>query len=97
MPLYAPSKSAESLPAAPHRLTLEERRSLQLTGVSEILRFDDQCVVLKTAKGMLVVRGSSLRLQTLVPEGGRVSVEGSIDALSYEALREGGFLRRLFG
>lgn len=97
MTSYRLQKPQQPVPAMPHRLTLDERRALTLTGVNEVLRFDEQSVVLKTVKGILIVRGSGLQLQTLVPEGGRVSVEGSVDSMSYEALREGGFFRRLFG
>lgn len=85
-------------PAPPHRLILEERRNLEITGVREVLRFDGQSVVLKTVRGILVLRGEELRLLTLAPEGGRVRVEGRLDALSYAAEHEpGGFFKRLFG
>ena len=82
----------------PHKLTMNERKSLSMTGVTEVVSFDDTAVVLHTALGTLVVQGSQLQLKTLVPEGGQVSVEGQISALVYEEPRQGGgWLRRLFG
>ena len=85
-------------PALPHRLVLDERRHLEVTGVKEVLRFDETQVVLRTGKGLLVVQGEGLRLQTLIPEGGRVVVDGSVSALSYAQERSrGSLLRRLFG
>ena len=81
----------------PHKLTLNERKSLTMTGVSEVVRFDDTAVELRTALGMLRVQGQDLKLKTLALEGGQMAVEGHISALSYEEPREGGFWQRLWG
>ena len=82
----------------PHKLTLSERSHLTLTGVTEVVSFDDTAVVLKTDLGTLVVQGSNLQLKNLSPEGGQVVVDGSISSLVYEQLRsDRGFWHRLFG
>ena len=82
----------------PHKLTLNERSSLTMTGVTEIISFDDSAVILRTSLGNLVIQGSQLKLKTLLPEGGQVIVAGKISALTYEEPRiRGGFWRRLFG
>ena len=81
----------------PHKLTLNERKSLTMTGVSEVVRFDDTAVELRTALGMLRVQGQDLKLKTLALEGGQMAVEGHISALSYEEPREGGLWQRLWG
>ena len=80
----------------PHRLTLSERRQLSMTGVSEVLSFDENAVVLRTELGLLVIRGQELQLKTLSLDGGQVVVEGAIEGLAYEAPRPtGSWLRRL--
>ena len=80
----------------PHRLTLNERRQLSMTGVSEVVSFDDTAVVLHTELGTLVIQGSGLQLKTLSLEGGQVVVEGNISSLHYEENRPAGsWLRRL--
>ena len=81
----------------PHKLTLSERKRLTLTGVSEVISFQEDAVVLKTALGNLSIHGQQLQLKTLSPEGGQVDVEGNVCALVYEEPRSGGVLRRLFG
>ena len=82
----------------PHKLTLNERSHLTMTGVTEIISFDDSAVILRTSLGNLVIQGSQLKLKTLLPEGGQVIVAGKISALTYEEPRiRGGFWRRLFG
>ena len=82
----------------PHVLTLDERSKLTMTGVTEVVSFDDMTVVLKTDLGQLLVQGQDLKLRTLSPEGGRVAVEGTVTALSYEEPKQkGGWLHRLLG
>lgn len=79
----------------PHKLQLNERTSLTMTGVAEVVSFDENTVVLQTPLGLLVIQGQQLQLKNLTLEGGQVAVEGSIRALSYEEPRQTGW-RRLF-
>ena len=79
----------------PHKLQLSERKTLSMTGVTEVVSFDETCVVLQTSLGLLIVQGQQLQLKNLSLEGGQVAVEGDINALSYEEPRQGGW-RRLF-
>jgi len=72
----------------PHRLTLNERRQLSMTGVSEVISFDETAVVLRTEMGTLVIQGRDLQLKTLSLEGGQVAVDGTVSSLSYEEPRE---------
>ena len=80
-----------------HSLTLDRRKSLTMTGVTEVVSFDDGFVVLRTELGMLTVQGTGLRLKTLSTDGGQMAVTGEVSSLSYEEPREGGWLRRIFG
>ena len=80
----------------PHKLSLEERSRLTMTGVTEVVSFDETSVVLHTALGTLIIQGNDLKLKTLSLEGGQVAVDGHISALIYEEPRLGGW-RRLFG
>ena len=80
----------------PHKLTLNERSNLTMTGVTEVVSFEENCVVLRTCMGTLVIQGSQLQLKTLSLEGGQVAVDGKVSALAYEEPRQtGGWLRRL--
>ncbi len=83
-------------PKLPHKLQLNERRQLTMNGVTEVVSFDENAVVLQTALGTLIVQGSQLQLKTLSLEGGQVAVDGNISALVYEEPREKGW-RRFFG
>ena len=80
----------------PHRLTLNERQHLSMTGVSEVVSFDENTVVMRTELGLLVIRGQELQLKTLSLDGGQVVVEGSVEGLHYEQARQTtSWLRRL--
>lgn len=82
----------------PHKLQLNERHQLTMTGVTEVVSFDDGTVVLQTALGTLIVQGQQLQLKTLSLEGGQVAVDGNISALIYEEPRHhSGWRQRLFG
>ena len=81
----------------PHKLTLDERKNLTMTGVTEVVSFDENNVVLHTSLGTLLVQGQQLQLKTLTLEGGNVAVEGEINSLTYEQIRQGGWLGRLLG
>lgn len=80
----------------PHRITVNERKSLTVTGVTEVLRFDEGSVVLRTGLGILEIQGQELKLKNLSQDGGLMAVEGQISGLFYEEPREGGFWRRLW-
>lgn len=77
-----------------HKVILNERKNLNITGVSEVMSFEEDLVVLKTSLGTLLVQGRGLKLKTLSPDGGQVAVEGTVSAMSYQEPRA---RRRLFG
>ena len=73
----------------PHRLTLDERRRLDLTGAREVIHFDEETVELATDQGYLTVHGSELRLKCLSLDDGGVVIQGNIAVISYEEPRKG--------
>ena len=81
----------------PHGLSLTERKKLTVTGALEVVSFDENCVIVKTTLGTLVIQGQQLQLKQLTLEGGNVAVEGEIGSVQYEQKRsEGGWMSRLF-
>ena len=81
----------------PHKLQLNERSQLTMSGVTEVVSFEDSAVVLRTSLGTLIVQGQGLKLKTLSLEGGQVIVEGNVSALVYEENRPNTWRQRLFG
>lgn len=85
--------------AGPHAVTLDERSHLTVTGVDEVVRFDDTEVSMRTSRGMLTVHGEGLRVGRLAIDTGELAIDGAFDALDYteETASGGGFWSRLFG
>lgn len=78
---------AEEILQLPHKLSLNERKNLTMTGVTEVVSFDETCVVLHTGLGTLEIQGQDLQLKALSLDGGQVAVDGHICALYYEEPR----------
>lgn len=66
-----------------HSLTLEERQKLDLSGVDDVLGFDESSVLLRTSAGMLTVEGEQLHIQHMSVDSGELSIEGKINGLIY--------------
>lgn len=82
----------------PHRLSLNECKELTVTGVDEVVSFDEEAVVLKTSLGTLTVHGRQLQLKTLSTNGGQVEISGNVCALIYQQNKPtGSWVKRLFG
>ena len=67
----------------PHKLTLQQRENLTMTGVTEVVSFDENSVVLKTHLGTLFIQGEGLVLMSLSLVGGQVAVDGHMSSLVY--------------
>lgn len=89
------SKDTQKTPL-PHQVIMQDRNRLDVTGVSDVERFDDTVVVAFTSLGQLTVKGRDLQVRRLDLEGGNLSLDGQIDALSYsDAVHSGSLLGRL--
>ena len=82
-----------------HRLELLGREHLSVSGVEDVERFDENCIVMATCVGTLIVTGEELHIGKLSLDGGELHVDGHIDAINYEdhVSHHGGFLSRLLG
>ena len=81
-----------------HRIVLENRERLCISGVDEVERFDETMVVLSTSRGDLTICGQGLHIEQLSLDGGDLLVEGTVDSIQYEEPRgKGGLLARLLG
>ncbi len=86
---------AEGKLQMPHKVILNERRQLTMSGVTEVVSFDENAVVLCTELGRMTVHGQELQLRQLALDGGQVAVDGQVCAIVYEDNRQpGGWLRR---
>lgn len=81
-------------------LILENRNRLNISGVLDVLSFDDQIIIVETELGMLTVKGDNLRINKLSIDTSEVIVEGEIISLTYNTKdlnkKSEGFLGKIF-
>ncbi len=53
-----------------HKLSLSNRRTCNICGVSDVLSFDVGEILLETEQGMLMIKGSDLHVNRLTLEKG---------------------------
>lgn len=64
-------------------IVLENRGKLSVSGVNDVLSFDDQVVMVDTELGLLTVKGENIRINKLSLDTSEVIIEGEISSLSY--------------
>ena len=67
-----------------HQIILQDRKTLDLSGVADVDSFDDIMITAYTSLGALKVRGRELHIQKLNLDDGVLSVVGQIDELIYD-------------
>lgn len=87
-----------AIAAVSHKVSIAERRRLEITGVEEVESFDENTIIMSTSQGDLTVRGEGLHIETLSLDGGALKVEGTVESLTYEDRAEdrGSLWSRLF-
>ena len=68
----------DELSGMQHRLELDGRQRLLVSGVEEVERFDEEEIVMNTTAGTLVVGGTDLHIGKLNLDGGELHVDGSM-------------------
>ena len=68
-------------------LVLENRGKLSVSGVNDVLSFDDQVVMVDTELGLLTVKGENIRINKLSLDTAEV-IEGEISSLAYSQTKQ---------
>jgi len=64
-------------------LSLENRNKLTLTGIVEVISFDDQKISLNTKLGNLSIKGEGLKMNKLDVQNGDVIIMGTVSSMIY--------------
>ncbi len=75
----------EKISRRPHRLELSNRARGSVTGIQDVVSFDENQLILDTDMGLLTIKGKGLHVSRLTLEKGEVDLEGTIDSLAYSA------------
>lgn len=65
-------------------VNIEGRERAYISGVIEVVRFDEKLIDVKTELGRLVIRGEGLKLINLSPETKELHVGGYVYSCEYE-------------
>ena len=77
---------------------IESRKKLSVSGVRQVLSFDDETLLLDTALGRITVKGENLKIENFNTSSGDLSATGTVHAAVYMASENsgGGFISRIF-
>ncbi len=84
-----------------HKLVIANRRTCNITGVTDVLSFDIAEILLETEQGMLMIKGQDLHVNRLTLDKGEIDVEGKLDSFTYSEIagfskQNESFLSKLF-
>lgn len=67
----------------PHKILFQNRQSGAVTGVLDVISFDEKVIILSTQCGKLTIKGEELHVNQLNLEKGEVDLSGRVDSLIY--------------
>ncbi len=79
-------------------LILDDRKHMTLTGVIEVISFDDEKIVFNTILGKLVIKGQGLKMDKVDVKNSDVIIRGYMNSFVYsgKVKNKKSFLKKLF-
>ena len=96
---YSESDFRNTANSVVQNIVLENRAKLNVSGVKDVLSFDDQVVIIETELGLLTVKGENLKINKLNIDTADTIVEGRINNLAYSenhTKAQGGLFGKIF-
>ncbi len=81
-----------------HELTLLNRQRLNMSGVKEVISFNEDQIQLETVQGSCLIKGNNMNIHQLSLENGRLVVTGEVVTIDYAFKQSKGkkFISRVF-
>ncbi|MCL2500007.1 MAG: sporulation protein YabP [Defluviitaleaceae bacterium] len=70
--------------ASRHMLQVDKREHVQVTGLIDVISFDEESVIGETEMGVIIIKGGNLHVNKINLDSGELSVSGEIDGVTYE-------------
>ena len=67
-----------------HNVIIENRRRMSVTGVLQVVAYDEFHIVLKTDYGSLIIQGRDLVAGEISSQNNTLKLTGSIETLQYK-------------
>ena len=61
-----------------HKITVTNRAGCSVSGVNDVLSFDEHEVLLETTMGMLSIKGKELHVNRLTLDKGEIDIDGRV-------------------
>lgn len=81
-----------------HNIIIESRKKLNISGVKEVISFNEETILLDTTLGRLTVKGENLNVLSFNNESGDFAATGKVFAMVYvsDTKQSGSIFSRLF-
>lgn len=82
-----------------HKITIENREKITITGICDVENFDEREITLYTIDGAIQLFGEDFKINKLNVESGDVEIEGYIVEVKYtgaDKTEKGGFWGKIF-
>ena len=87
----------EEFERARHTLKLENRETLEISGIKDVGAFNEEQVNAVSSYGDIIIKGSSLHVDELNLDSGVLKISGKIEAFVYnDKINAKSFFGRLF-
>lgn len=70
-----------------HKLTLDNRKKMTLTGIKDVVAFDLNQILLESSMGMIHIKGKDLKVTKLNVDSGLTDIEGNVDSIVYSDIK----------
>lgn len=80
-------------------IVIQNREKTVVTGVDDIISFDDELVIVQTDLGLLTIKGEELKMNKLNLDNNELIIEGKTSAIAYSDATQNkkqGIMNKLF-
>ena len=67
-----------------HSLQIDRREKVNVSGMIDVISFDEESVIGETEMGIIIIRGVNLHVNKISLDSGELSIVGEIDSITYE-------------
>lgn len=67
-----------------HKLTITDRQIIKITGILDVISFDEEMIVSETELGVMILKGINFHISKLDLNNGELEIDGELCSLLYE-------------
>lgn len=97
MPVSSMQAEERRRPSSRHGIQIDRRENVTVSGLIDVISFDEESVIGETEMGIIIIRGANLHVKRISLDSGELAVAGEIDGVSYENPSGGTKAKSLLG